>query len=241
MDIHNLPEELQRKTFETFQREWTVQTSGFRVIKAGKSTALTHQVSVYRRLDDALLAVGNLPGAIPACQSGCNYCCHYHVYVSAPEALAIAEHLHATPVDKRELYLNRLKANAEQAEKLGMALHIKTNIRCAFLAEDGDCSIYALRPIACRRHHSYDVSPCRTTFEDPDCTDQTLQSPEHLATASGFLTASTAAAKHAGLDHAMYEMSGAVLEAMTNSASGKRWKAGKTSFPSVSDRDDMTG
>lgn len=241
MQFEDLPEKYQNKILEIFQREWSTQKSSLKSIKAGKSNALNHQIAVYQRMDDTLQATRNLQDRAPACRSGCNYCCHYHIYVSATEAFAIAEYLHKAPESTKTLYLSRLKTNAAQAEKLGVDLHIKTNIRCAFLAEGGECSIYALRPGACRRHHSLDVTPCKATFEDSNFDGQNPQSPEHVAAEAGFSNASTAAAKHVGFDHSVYEMSGAILEAMTNPSSGKRWKAGKRSFLSVSDRHEMNG
>lgn len=237
----NIEDQIRRWTLETFHAEGAVQEQGFKAVRAGGATVLSHQVGVYRRLDDALRAIPDSSGARPACEAGCSYCCHYHVYVTAPEALAIAEHMRGLPTAERESTLVRLVANAEQAAALGKDRHVQTNIRCAFLGGDNLCSIYAVRPLACRRHHSYDVTPCRTTFEDPAAQDQCPQSPQRIATADGFRAAGSAVARHVGLDFARYELSGAVLEAATNPAAAKRWRDGKTAFPAVKDRDATGG
>lgn len=234
-------DQIRRWTLEAFHTEGAVQEQSFNAVRAGRASVLSHQVSVYRRLDDALRAVADTPGAEPACQAGCSYCCHYHVYVTAPEALAIAEHVRGWPAAARDDVLARLTANAKQAASLGKERHVQTNVRCAFLGSDHLCSIYPVRPLACRRHHSYDVTPCRTTFEDPACQDQCPQSAQRVATADGFLAAGSAVARHIGLDFARYELSGAVLEAATNPAAAKRWRDGKTAFPSVKDRDATGG
>lgn len=236
MIFQNSSDPFERQAIETFQKEFPAQRSGLQAIKAGKSTAADHQTSIYRRFDIAIEQAPNLLGTQQACKPGCSYCCHYKVHLSASEALAIAEHLHSTPASKKEACLNRLQANVAEVRKLGPELHMTTNIQCAFLSEDGQCEIYSLRPIACRRHHSYDVTPCKVTFDDPSRTDPNQQSLEQLAIAAGFTHASHAASEQTGFDNALYEMNGAILEAVTNGASSKRWKNGKNAFPTVGDR-----
>jgi Fe-S-cluster containining protein len=239
--LQDYDDQLQRRAITLFAQEGEAYQKSLQAVRAGRSTALTHQVSVYRRMDDAFRAVDDPPGQTLACRSGCSYCCHYHVYVSTPEALAIAEHLQSAPAGLRVGYLERLRQNAALAGELGRDAHIGTNIACAFLSDSGVCAIYALRPSACRRHHSYDVTPCKTTFDDPSCTDQNPQSAARLATADGFQAAAMVMSRQEGFDERRYEMSGAILEALNNKASAKRWKDGKTAFPSVRDRADDDG
>lgn len=86
-----------------------------------------------------------------------------------------------------------------------------------------------------------DATICKTTFEDPLATDLSAQSALILAAAEGVMVAASVAMKEAGFDFAKYEMSGAVLEALTNRASTKRWKDGKSSFPTVGDADKTGG
>lgn len=141
------------------------------------------------------------------------------------QALALAEH---AAVDlgapARAALVERLQANADRAAALGLDEHMRVNIACAFLGDGGTCSVYSIRPSACRKHHSYDVTPCQTTFDDPSCTDQCPQSVERLAVAEGFTLSAGAAMREAGFDPLRYEMSGAVLEALTNRSSLKRWE-----------------
>tara|TARA_B100001105_G_scaffold12875_3_gene9461 strand:+ start:4252 stop:4983 length:732 start_codon:yes stop_codon:yes gene_type:complete len=239
--LQDYDDSLQRFAIGIFDREGAATMNGLQAVRAGRTTVLEHQVQVYRRLDAALSTAEDPPGHTLACRSGCSYCCHYHVYVTVPEALAIAEHLRTLPVPKRDVFLQRLRSNAARASELGKEAHIQTNVACAFLSTEGACDIYALRPSACRRHHSYDVTPCRTTYEDPSCADQNPMSPARHATTDAFHAAAATVAAQKGFDIARYEMSGAVLEAATNTASAKRWKAGKTAFPSVRDRDESGG
>ncbi len=214
-----------------------VQPPALQQVRTGKTTPLAYQVQVYRRLDEALAAVADVPGQSLACKAGCGLCCHYHVYISASEALALAEHVSAKfSAVQRAVLEAKLKSNADQAAALGLDKHMKTNIACAFLTEANMCGVYEVRPSACRRHHSYDFTPCKTTFDDPAATDNCPQSMERLAVAEGMGLAACNAQVQAGFDVLRYEMSGAVWEALTNRSSAKRWRDGKVSFPTVKDR-----
>lgn len=221
--------------------ELAPQASGLRDVRAGRATVLAHQVRFYTRLDDAISRQPAVPSQTIACKSGCSYCCHYHVYVYAPEALAIAEHLASSPAAFRDSAVAKLRANAEQVASLGLERHMVTNIACAFLRDDQSCGIYAVRPSACRRHHSMDVTVCKTTFDDPTATDLSSQSALILGASDGMVLASAVVMHKEGFDFARYEMTGAVLEALTNRSSLRRWKDGKRSFPTVRDSDDTGG
>ena len=54
--------------------------------------------------------------------------------------------------------------------------------------------------------------------------------------ASGYIQAQSFIQQKAKLDASNYELHGAVREALTNNASLKRWRDGKTAFPGVADR-----
>jgi hypothetical protein len=218
--------------------EVAVHRQGLLAVKKGSRPLAEHQMHFFRRVDAALAGI-TIPDKLHlACREGCSYCCNYHVHVSAPEVYAIVTHLRArwTPANVN-LVEARLQENVEAVSGMTADEHTATNVTCAFLAQDGRCSIYEVRPVACRKHHSFDVTPCRITYEDPTADDAAPQSAERLAVAQGLFTASIAAMEIEGLDAARYEMSAAVLDALTNPSSIKRWRTGKNSFPSVRNRD----
>lgn len=237
MPLEQYPEPFRRLGIELFKEELPNSRKSLDEVRLGRASVTSHQVHFYRRMDEVFSALPALDEEL-ACKQGCSFCCHYHVYVTAPEALAISEHVRSLPAPLQAHLTARLKANAEQAARLGLHNHILTNIACAFLSPEGACSIYALRPSACRRHHSYDVEPCKATFDDPKDPGQNPQSPAILAAGDAMMAATLAAAHQAGIDTARYEMSGAITEALSNKASARRWRDGKTSFPSVADRED---
>jgi|HubBroStandDraft_2_1064218.scaffolds.fasta_scaffold193575_2 Fe-S-cluster containining protein len=83
------------------------------------------------------------------CQKGCSHCCHMATTISRHEAEEIGKRVNRTP-KKVTALLNR---EAQIKRFSGKP--------CPFL-KDNACSIYDIRPIACRIHHSIEESadPC---------------------------------------------------------------------------------
>ena len=102
--------------------------------------------------------------AKPACARGCSHCCHQRVEVTAPEVFLLARALRADPDSERDALIASTAASIEGMD--GRAYHL-AQVRCALLGDDGACTVYAARPIACRRHHSTDASVCSAVHLDP--------------------------------------------------------------------------
>lgn len=86
------------------------------------------------------------------CQSGCSACCRLAVHATFPEANAIAAQLSAQQAETLNAYILRLKERLSDLHDLKVYLrqHRQSIGPCPFLDRAGDCSIYALRPLACR-------------------------------------------------------------------------------------------
>jgi Fe-S-cluster containining protein len=210
---------------------------GLQSMRAGKSGALQLQLRYFKRLDDALKTAG-IPGKKMACASGCSYCCHYHVLISAPEALALDEYVQTRMSDSQRAEVrSRLQDNLARIAGMTVQEHINTNVACAFLLDGSTCSVYEARPIACRKHHSYDVTPCKVTFENSNDPGGHPQSILHIAFGDGFTGNAAMEIGSQGMDFTRYEMSEAVLTALTNRAVSKRWRDGKQAFPGSRERD----
>jgi len=78
-----------------------------------------------------------------ACAKGCSACCHMNVTISDLEARTIAE---ATGRGHQKLTRSREHDSGRF-----------TGVPCPFL-ENSACSIYSLRPFACRKHVSFHTS-----------------------------------------------------------------------------------
>jgi len=102
-----------------------------------------------------------------ACRSGCTYCCMVPVAASAPEVLAIATFVRERFDEERQAALDRrVEANISATEGMDMSQRDRVRLDCPFL-EAGKCTVYEVRPIACRGYSSYSVEDCREDFEHP--------------------------------------------------------------------------
>jgi hypothetical protein len=108
------------------------------------------------------------PEGAVACRSGCDHCCHQVVGVSAPEALAIYDHVRAT---RSPTELERLRAHVEtlhqRSRGLPTAERLSPEHPCVFL-DSGRCSIYEVRPLACRGVNSLDAADCERRLHDAE-------------------------------------------------------------------------
>lgn len=117
------------------------------------------------RLADALLA--QAPAGSVACKAGCDHCCHQPVGVTPPEALAIAAHLRQTMTQPELAALGQRFSRCRQETRgLSSAERFSPDHPCPFLVH-GECSIYEVRPLACRGMNSLDAQECRSRLRDP--------------------------------------------------------------------------
>jgi len=98
-----------------------------------------------------------------ACKVGCYYCCCYEVVLTPAEALLLGNHVKQTCSEG---------ALAELMKKIDRTLHLRDgrgveerakvlhDTPCIFLAS-GKCSVYDVRPFACRALHSLDGRKCK--------------------------------------------------------------------------------
>ncbi|MDE2429202.1 MAG: YkgJ family cysteine cluster protein, partial [Burkholderiales bacterium] len=91
-----------------------------------------------------------------ACRAGCSHCCHASVEIFSPEAFAIVRTLKTLPADRLSAIRQRLLEYG--LDNIDDPAWTKRPA-CPFL-DDHRCSIYAVRPVACRQAHSLDVKAC---------------------------------------------------------------------------------
>lgn len=119
------------------------------------------------RLVEGLLA--RAPEEAVACKAGCDHCCYQSVGVTPPEALAIFDHLKRTLSSPE---LTRVAAHVSKLHQQTRGMSAKERFSpshpCPFLeVEAGRCSIYEVRPLACRGMNSLDAGECATRLRDP--------------------------------------------------------------------------
>jgi Fe-S-cluster containining protein len=95
-----------------------------------------------------------------ACKKGCDYCCRLKVVATEPELVIIRDYLLDTG---SEAFLEVTRESLRQfCLRTGRCKTRQENlsIKCGFLKE-GNCSIYDVRPLACRAWNSIDVETCK--------------------------------------------------------------------------------
>ncbi|MFA6135058.1 MAG: YkgJ family cysteine cluster protein [Phycisphaerae bacterium] len=172
------------------RQPWQVRLS-----VADRNATLAEIVPLARSLSDHMVRqavdAAEESGQSVACKSGCSACCRYLVPVSVPEALCLHQEIIALPPAQRE----RLQsAAAEVARKILRnpfpsehaadsrpdrlaALnrwYAGLDIACPMLS-DALCSLYAMRPLACREHLA--VSSSRRCAWPQPVTPQLLPLP----------------------------------------------------------------
>ena len=121
-------------------------------------------------------AMASMMAPISACTAGCDHCCKtMAVSAHEVEAEAIASYLRSLPQTEQRLIIKSLR---EQADVEARIEKMPYRQACAFL-ENGRCSIYEIRPIACRRWVSSEVQ---------DCTDGDLSNLNHAQNVSMVMT-----------------------------------------------------
>ena len=78
------------------------------------------------------------------CKAGCTACCFIDVDISEDEAAIILNYCNENDIEIDKEYLEKQAA-------VGRKKYSELS-RCVFLKEDNLCSIYPVRPIACRKH-----------------------------------------------------------------------------------------
>jgi Fe-S-cluster containining protein len=189
-------------------------------------------VTFHRRIDEVMDASVRGHAVPVACARGCSHCCHLRLTVQPYEAFTLAAWLRRNfAAAQLQAVITRLRENVEKTRRMGVEARKRTNMRCALLADDGACSAYEARPAQCRRYHSTRVETCKAFFDDPS--DESIESPLHPAVAHNaavLITQAQHAVREAGLDAEPEDMNIALLEALDNPKSWRRWRDGKKPF-----------
>lgn len=189
---------------------------------------LRRALGFFDRLNAQMLEAS---GAKLACREGCSLCCSLRVDVYAHEVFLIAQHLRArfSPAHLSEV-ISRLAVRAAKVLPLTPFEHATQNIVCALL-ENGRCSIYAVRPHSCRRHHSQDFAACQFTYDHPtDLEFPAAHDRDLFRTLTEAMRQGSEVYAQLGFDSTIYELGTALAEALDTPSSWRRWRDGKKAF-----------
>ncbi|MCE9633597.1 MAG: YkgJ family cysteine cluster protein [Methylophilales bacterium] len=154
------------------------------------------------------------------CKVGCSHCCHVRVEAIEPEIFQIAHELNKLPSVELASLIERLQKHAILAKDLSVQDH---RIPCPLL-KDNLCSIYPVRPAACRKVHSYDVEKCKTRgSEIPESLEVILKSETLMKGAAE-------AYRQVNLPASGHELGQALLLSLTDETAEARWYGGEMVF-----------
>jgi len=102
------------------------------------------------------------------CKKGCEYCCHQPVFALEFEMQFINSFIKNNFTKKRQKEI-REKANENRLKLVGLDKTQILNSKqpCSLLA-NGACSVYKVRPMACRIYLSTDVNSCISFYNNPN-------------------------------------------------------------------------
>ena len=174
--------------------------------------------ALYETVRDSLSIFDSLPAELDldpplACKSGCIHCCYNQVALTEGEAIYLGMHLLETRSKERLQDLavrTRALVDSLQGKKwqdIGMQRH---RLPCLFM-EDGNCSVYPARPLACRGWNSVDVNMCIESNRTENAMTLIEHHPILRLVADGIQTGLLRGYKTLGLEAGFLLMARAVL------------------------------
>ena len=161
-----------------------------------------------------------------ACGRGCNYCCHTFVSVLAPEVFRVAAWLRVHQVD----CISDLIQATDATANLDLDQRHGAHFPCPLL-KNGECSVYSVRPLVCRKAASPSVDACRVEFDGGAVG---VQMPAVNISFTGDVNlAMLVALRSTGLPDASYEFSAALAAALVDPNTERDWLSGRDLFAGV--------
>ncbi len=165
-----------------------------------------------------------------ACRSGCTYCCMVPVAASAPEVLAIATFVRERFDEARRAALDRrVEANIAATEGMDMSQRDRVRSDCPLL-EAGTCTVYEVRPIACRGYSSYSVEDCREDYEHPGAGVEGHTNGLRELVFGAIREGLAIACKSASVEHRLLELVRAYKIASEDSTLAETWRSRPEAF-----------
>lgn len=100
-------------------------------------TPLQRLGELFAKLDAFFVHAKQLHGSAITCKAGCDDCCRRRFSVTSIEAAALLGAIDRLPIEIRQAIHDRAS---------------REDPACPFLAENGQCEVYAARPAICRTH-----------------------------------------------------------------------------------------
>jgi Fe-S-cluster containining protein len=171
-------------------------------------------------------SLGGLKDMPIACGKGCSHCCHIWVSVTAPEALFIAKALRRR--SDAAAVIERVKAAHLYTKDFPFEVRDRYPHACPLLVDDL-CSVYEIRPTACRLAASADAAICERSYLQ--LANENIPTPvEHIVARSYYAIALAVALKHSQLPYEAFELNGALNRALEREDAERAWLVGEDVF-----------
>lgn len=166
-----------------------------------------------------------------ACSEGCDLCCYPPVSATVPEVANIVAYvLSRLPTEEQDRIERRVHEVARQVALLTGRQRIERNIACPYL-RDGCCTIYEVRPLACRGFNSTDRSVCEKVFAQPEAPPPVPAFVPLMASAQGLKQGLFVGLEQSGLPNPMVDLvkgSKKLLDSLDETL--EEWLEGKDVF-----------
>jgi len=206
--------------------------STFRTVAAALRTGdpMVVAAAALRHLGDTVDGFHRLTGAEVACRAGCSFCCWLRVDVRAHEVLLIRRFLESEAMaGGRDGLGCKIRLAGARVAGLTEAERQAARQPCALLDHAGCCSVYAVRPAACRRYLSVSVEACEAIWNE----EAPAEEPEHPVIAESGRHAAGGvhnAFLAAGYDGYSYDLMAALAEALDDPECEARWRLKQPAF-----------
>ncbi|WP_435021879.1 YkgJ family cysteine cluster protein [Tundrisphaera sp. TA3] len=168
-----------------------------------------------------------------ACRSGCTYCCTFPVAASIPEVLAIASFVRDRfEAGRRSALDARIEANIAATNGMDMSRRDRVRLDCPFL-EAGQCSVYEVRPVACRGVSSYSVDDCREDYEQAGAGVEIHANAIRELVFGAIREGLAVACKMASVEHRLVELARSYRIASEDSTLEETWRSRAGAFDSA--------
>lgn len=119
-------------------------------------------------LNDSIIALAERHNMNVACHKGCHWCCHQAVYANSYELYFLSEKIKKRfSSEKIAIFLEAAKKKAGATSQMNEIEIARYKSACPLL-ENGACSTYKYRPMACRIYLSYKLETCLQYYHHPE-------------------------------------------------------------------------
>jgi Fe-S-cluster containining protein len=204
------------------------------ILSRGRSSQETLELAerAHHLTDRAILAVRNasLPSRRPVCQPGCSACCHLHVVAGPFEVILIADYVRKkfTPAAQSSL-LDRIETHIQSTAGMTVETRRMARPACPLLVDDR-CSVYPVRPSACRGWNSLDVAACNADLQNPAARIAAPVNLTQYQVANRVYEASSLAVHESNRDARTLDLARALKIALEDPKASNRWGAGEQVF-----------